>query len=94
MVLLGSVWGASFLCIKRAVQIFDPSQMAMWRMVLAMLIYLPIAAAYWSKIDWRRWRSLALVALTGSAIPNFLFAEPHLHHARCAKVGGQLCAYR
>lgn len=79
MVLLGTVWGASFLCIKRAVHIFDPSQMAMWRMVLAMLIYLPIAAAYWSKIDWRRWQPLALVALTGSAIPNFLFAVAQQH---------------
>lgn len=79
MIFLGLVWGASFLFIKRAVHIFDPSQMAMWRMVLAMLIYLPIAAAYWSKIDWKRWRPLSVVAFTGSAIPNFLFAVAQQH---------------
>ncbi len=79
MILLGTVWGASFLFIKRAVQVFSPSQMAMWRMVIAMLIYLPIAAAYWSKIDWRRWRPLIVVALCGSAIPNFLFAVAQQH---------------
>lgn len=79
MILLGTIWGASFLFIKRAVHIFTPSQMAMWRMVLAMLIYLPIAAAYWSKIDWRRWRPLVIVAFCGSAIPNFFFAVAQQH---------------
>lgn len=54
-------------------------QMAMWRMVLATAVYLPIAAAYWSKIDWRRWKALAIVAFCGSAIPNFLFAVAQQH---------------
>lgn len=78
---LASVWGASFLFIKRSVAIFEPMQMAMWRMVLATAMYLPIAAAFWSKIDWRRWRWLAVVAFCGSAIPNFLFAVAQQHVA-------------
>jgi drug/metabolite transporter (DMT)-like permease len=77
--LLGTVWGASFLFIKRSVEIFDPIQMAMWRMVMATAIYLPIAAAFWSKIDWRRWKPLVVVAFCGSAIPNFLFAVAQQH---------------
>jgi drug/metabolite transporter (DMT)-like permease len=79
MILLAAVWGASFIMIKRSVAIFDPMQMAMWRMVLATVVYLPIAAAYWSKIDWKRWKPLLVVAFCGSAIPNFLFAIAQQH---------------
>lgn len=79
MILLGTVWGASFLIIKRSVQIFNPYQMAMWRMVLAMLVYLPIAGVFYSKIDWKRWRPLVVVALAGSAVPNFFFAVAQRH---------------
>ncbi|MFN0013072.1 MAG: DMT family transporter [Saprospiraceae bacterium] len=77
--LLTLIWGASFIFIKRSVAVFSPMQMAMWRMVLALAVYLPIAAIYWSKIDWRRWRSLAVVAFCGSAIPNFFFAVAQQH---------------
>ncbi len=79
MFFLAAIWGASFLFIKRSVAIFSPVQMAMWRMVFATAIYLPIAAAYWSKIDWRRWKPLVVVAFCGSAIPNFFFAVAQQH---------------
>lgn len=81
LVFLAAIWGASFLFIKRAVRVFDPTQMAMWRMVMATGLYLPIAAVFRSKIDWRRWRPLLVVALCGSAIPNFLFAVAQRHVA-------------
>ncbi len=77
--ILALIWGASFLFIKRSVAIFEPMQMAMWRMVLATAIYLPVAAAFWSKIDWKRWKPLLVVAFCGSAIPNFLFAVAGQH---------------
>jgi drug/metabolite transporter (DMT)-like permease len=77
--LLSLIWGASFIFIKRSVAIFDPMQMAMWRMVLALVVYLPIAAIFWSKIDWKRWKSLLVVAFCGSAIPNFFFAVAQQH---------------
>jgi drug/metabolite transporter (DMT)-like permease len=79
VILLATIWGASFIMIKRSVEIFTPVQMAMWRMVLATLVYLPIAAAYWSKIDWKRWKPMLVVAFCGSAIPNFLFAVAQQH---------------
>jgi len=77
--LLTLIWGASFIFIKRSVAIYSPMQMAMWRMVLALAVYLPIAAMFWSKIDWTRWKSLAVVAFCGSAIPNFFFAVAQQH---------------
>lgn len=79
LLLLAAVWGASFLFIKKSVQIFNPVQMAMWRMVMATAIYLPVAALFWSKIDWKRWKPLVLVAFCGSAIPNFMFAVAQQH---------------
>jgi drug/metabolite transporter (DMT)-like permease len=79
MVSLAIVWGASFFFIKHSVRIFSPMQMAMWRMVLATVIYFPIALSMWSKIDWKQWKSLLIVAFCGSAIPNFLFAIAQQH---------------
>ena len=79
IIFLAAIWGASFFFIKRSVVIFSPMQMAMWRMVFATAVYLPIAAAYWSKIDWRRWKPLVIVAFCGSAIPNFFFAVAQQH---------------
>lgn len=79
LVLLAVVWGASFLFIKRSVQVFEPVHMALWRMSLATALYLPIALAFWSRIDWKRWRPLIGVALFGSAIPNYFFAIAQQH---------------
>lgn len=79
MVLLALFWGLSFLFIKRSVQIYSPIQMAMWRMVIATAVYAPIAWAFWQKIDWKRWKPLVVVALCGSAIPNFFFAVAQQH---------------
>ena len=79
MFFLATIWGASFFFIKHSVAIFSPVQMAMWRMVFATLVYIPIAASYWSKIDWKRWKPLVVVAFCGSAIPNFFFAVAQQH---------------
>lgn len=79
LLMLALVWGASFWFIKHSVAIFSPMQMAMWRMVMATVIYVPVAAAFWSKINWKRWKSLLIVAFCGSAIPNFLFAVAQQH---------------
>lgn len=77
--LLASIWGASFFFIKHSVRIFSPVQMAMWRMSISSMLYLPIAWLFWSKIDWKKWKSMLSVAFFGSAIPNFLFALAQQH---------------
>ncbi|MCB0533255.1 MAG: EamA family transporter [Lewinellaceae bacterium] len=74
LLVLTLIWGASFLFIKHSVAIFSSMQMTMWRLVLALIIYVPVAVIFWSKIDWKRWKPLAVVAFCGSAIPNFFFA--------------------
>lgn len=76
---LAFVWGFSFILIKRAVAIFTPMQAAMWRMSLATAAYLPVALLYWSKIQWKSWKYYIIVALSGSAIPNFIFSFAQKH---------------
>ncbi|MEY3249628.1 MAG: hypothetical protein RL742_1671 [Bacteroidota bacterium] len=79
LLLLALIWGASFIFIKHSVQIFSPIQMAMWRMVQAFAVYIPVAVLFWSKINWKNWKPLLVVAFYGSAIPNFLFAVAQQH---------------
>jgi drug/metabolite transporter (DMT)-like permease len=79
LIALGIMWGFSFFFIKKSVQIFDPQQVTAWRMVLAWLLYIPVALAFWSKIPWRHWKPLLGVAFFGSAIPNLLFAIAQQH---------------
>lgn len=79
LIVLGLVWGCSFIMIKKAVHIFEPLQMTSWRMVLAWAVYIPVALVYWSKINWKKWKYLAGVAFFGSAIPNFMFAVAQQH---------------
>ncbi len=74
LLILTAIWGLSFVFIKRAIAVYTPLQMAMWRMVLALVAYAPVAWLFWPRIDWTRWRALLVVAFCGSAIPNFLFA--------------------
>ena len=76
---LAFVWGFSFILIKRSIAIFTPMQAAMWRMSLATLAYLPVALLYWSKIEWKYWKYYMVVALSGSAIPNFIFSFAQKH---------------
>jgi drug/metabolite transporter (DMT)-like permease len=76
---LGIMWGFSFYFIKKSVQIFEPQQATAWRMVLAWLVYMPVAAMFWSKIQWKHWKPLLGVAFFGSAIPNLLFSIAQQH---------------
>jgi len=79
LILLAVVWGASFIFIKRAVQVFEPVHMAFWRMSMATVMYLPIALSVWTRIDWKRWLPFVGVVLFGSAIPNYCFAIAQQH---------------
>jgi drug/metabolite transporter (DMT)-like permease len=79
LVFLAALWGCSFLFIKKTLTVFEPMQAAMWRMVIAWVVYLPLGAIFWSKINWALWKPLAAVAFFGSAIPNLLFSLAQRH---------------
>lgn len=75
LVLLGLVWGSSFILIKKGLIAFSPQQVAAMRISISALAFLPIVLYRFRKIDWSKWKTLLIVGLTGSAIPAFLFSE-------------------
>jgi drug/metabolite transporter (DMT)-like permease len=74
LLLLGALWGASFLFMRVAVPEFGPLTLAAVRVTLAALVLLPLAAARGELAALRRaWRPVAAVGLVNSALPFWLF---------------------
>ncbi len=82
LLLLGTIWGASFLFIKVIVEDFSPIILVSGRLGLA-------AAALWPFIRWRAipvptdratWRGLALLAVGNNLLPYMLigWSEQHI----------------
>ena len=74
LLLLALTWGSSYVLIKKALIAFSPTQVASLRVTISALAFIPFFIARWSKIDWSRWRALAVVGFTGSFFPAFLFS--------------------
>jgi drug/metabolite transporter (DMT)-like permease len=72
---LAAIWGASFLFIKVGVRDYEPSALVFFRVVLAALTLLPIAAAAQAlaglAVDWK---ALAVMGALNSAIPFWLLS--------------------
>ncbi len=83
LVLLASLWGASFLFMRIATPEFGAIALIQVRVALASAVLLPL----WWLREGRRshatvrhnWRALALVGLLNSALPFVLFAFSTLH---------------
>ncbi len=76
---LSLIWGSSFILIKKSVGIFQPEQVALLRLGLSGLAFLPLLVYHRRAVDWRRWYIFVLVGLLGSGIPAFLFAFAQQH---------------
>ncbi|MDX1942668.1 MAG: DMT family transporter [Saprospiraceae bacterium] len=73
------VWGTSFILIKKSLEVYSPVQVALLRLGLSGLAFLPLFLYQIRKIDWKRWYFFVLVGLCGSGIPAFLFAFAQMH---------------
>ncbi|MEL6867422.1 MAG: DMT family transporter [Bacteroidota bacterium] len=71
---LSLVWGSSYILIKRGLEVFTPPQLACLRIVISFLAFLPIFIVRFRKIDWSKFKYLAIVGFSGSFFPSFLFA--------------------
>lgn len=70
LLLLSSIWGASFLFIKVGVRDLAPSTLVLGRVLLATLTLLPLALATGGLAPLRQsWRPLAVMGALNSAIP-------------------------
>ncbi len=74
LLLLGLVWGSSYIIIKKGLEVYNPVQLACLRISISALAFLPIAIKRLNKVDWSKLRYLLVVGFAGSFIPAFLFA--------------------
>lgn len=72
--LLSLTWGSSYILIKRGLVAFSAEQVACLRVGISALAFLPVFIVRFSKIEWKRWKPILIVGLSGNLIPAFLFA--------------------
>ncbi len=71
---LSFIWGSSFVLIKKSVEIYPSEQVALLRLAISGVAFVPLVIQQWRKIDWSRFHFFVMVGLFGSGIPAFLFA--------------------
>jgi drug/metabolite transporter (DMT)-like permease len=75
LLLLGMIWGSSFLFQRITVPVFGVATTAVGRIVLAAIVLVAVLLATGRRLQWRaRWRDYMLVGLIGSGFPFLLFA--------------------
>jgi drug/metabolite transporter (DMT)-like permease len=74
LIMLGAIWGASFLFLRLAVNDFGPVPLIEVRLALASLMLLPFLWHDRAKFTLRRWPMMALIGAINSGIPFLLFA--------------------
>jgi drug/metabolite transporter (DMT)-like permease len=75
LILLGMIWGSSFLFQRIIVPVVGSGVTAAGRLVLAALVLGAILVATRRSLDWRRrWRDYFIVGMVGAGLPFIFFA--------------------
>ncbi len=74
LLLIGTIWGSSFILMKKGLVVFCATQIAALRMGLAWIVTLPFLLPRFREIKKKEWLVLLSVGLFGNGIPAFLFA--------------------
>ncbi|MCM8746504.1 EamA family transporter [Thermomicrobium sp. CFH 73360] len=80
LVLLGTIWGSSYLFIKVAVEGFPPVLLVEGRLLLGAAVLLAIR--WWTRQQWPAcavWPHLVVMALVGNVVPFLLIAWSEQH---------------
>ena len=72
--ILSLVWGSSFILIKRGLMVFPPEQVGAMRLAISAIAFFPFLITRLGQIDWKRFKYLFAVGVTGSGLPAFMFA--------------------
>ena len=75
LLLIGIIWGSSFILIKKGLLVFSDTQIAALRMGLAWFVTMPFLLPRLKEITRKEWLVLCSVGLFGNGIPAFLFAS-------------------
>lgn len=79
LLVLGVIWGSSFILIKRSLVGLGPVDVASFRIAIACVALLPFVVAQFRQIEWRNWHKFLFVGLTTTGIPSFCFAFAQTH---------------
>jgi drug/metabolite transporter (DMT)-like permease len=74
LLVLGAIWGGSFLFMRIAVNDFGPVPLVEMRLALGSALLLPFLWRDRKKFTLRRWPMMALIGAMNSALPFLLFA--------------------
>lgn len=74
---LSIIWGFSFFFIKKGLEVFEPIQVAAFRMSIAFIALLPLIIIHAKKIkvSFSKWKYIPLLGLFGNLIPAILFCK-------------------
>lgn len=74
LLLIGFIWGSSFILMKKGLLLFSADEVAALRMSLAWLVTMPFLIPRYREIKKKEWLVLLSVGLFGNGIPAILFA--------------------
>lgn len=74
LILLGLVWGSSYLLIKKSLIAFTPIQVACLRLSISAIAFFPVFLWQFKSMDWSKLKYLIIVGVTGSGLPAILFS--------------------
>jgi drug/metabolite transporter (DMT)-like permease len=75
LILLGFVWGSSFILMKIGLNSFSSNQAAAIRIISASLILLPFSIKHLRRLKMKDLKSLLIAGFIGSFLPAFLFTK-------------------
>jgi drug/metabolite transporter (DMT)-like permease len=73
LILLGLIWGSSFILMKKGLVAFNSWQVASMRLFFAGLIAIPFLLKSYKKIERKDWLFIALAGFLGNGFPAFMF---------------------
>ncbi len=79
LILLGMIWGSSFILIKRGLLTFSPVEVASLRLFIAGIALLPIFIIYLPKSKRKNYGWFFLSGLIGNGLPAILFSVAQTH---------------
>ena len=74
LVILGAIWGASFLFMRMAAHDFGPFPLVTLRVGFGALVLLPFLLKYRGKFPLKSWPKIAVIGAINTLIPFLLFA--------------------
>lgn len=74
LITLATIWGTSFILMKKGLVVFSALELGAARVSVAALLLLPFALRHVGKVERGRFKWLLLSGVVGTLIPAFLFA--------------------